>query len=363
MQDRSFMQKALKLASKGRGTTSPNPMVGAVIVKEGKIIAADHHKKPGSPHAEILALKKAGAQAKGATLYVNLEPCCHIEKKTPPCTKSIIKAGIKKVVIAMIDPNPQVSGKGIEELKKAGIKIETGIMMEEAKRLNEAFIKYITKKVPFVILKIAQSLDGKIATSTGESKWITGKKAREYVHKLRNEVDAVLVGIGTVKKDNPSLTCRIPGGRNPYRVIVDTSLSIPLTAKVLRHNDGKTLIAATKSSSREKINRIVSMGCRVIMTRERAGMVDLKHLLKELGRLEITSLMIEGGSLINASALSNKIVDKVILFIAPKIIGGKDAIPSIGGKSPALLKDAFKIKDLQIKTMGKDIVVEGYIHY
>jgi diaminohydroxyphosphoribosylaminopyrimidine deaminase/5-amino-6-(5-phosphoribosylamino)uracil reductase len=363
MQDRLFMQKALELASKGRGTTSPNPMVGAVIVKGGKIIAADYHKKPGSPHAEILALKKAGAQAKDATLYVNLEPCCHIEKKTPPCTKSIIKAGIKRVVVAMIDPNPQVSGKGIEELKKAGIRIETGIMMEEAKRLNEAFIKYITKKVPFVTLKIAQSLDGKIATSTGESKWITGKKAREYVHKLRNEVDAILVGIGTVKKDNPSLTCRIPGGRNPYRVIVDSSLSIPPTAKVLRHDDGKTIIAVTENSAQEKINKILSKGCRVIKTRERAGMVDLKHLLKELGRLEITSLMIEGGSSINASALSNKIVDKVIFFIAPKIIGGKDAIPSVGGRSPTLLKDAFRIKDLQIKTLGEDIVVEGYIHY
>src|SRR4030066_1792998 len=244
MSNKTFMQKALSLAAKGKNRTSPNPMVGAVIVKGDKIIAADYHRKAGTPHAEILALKKAGSKARGAALYINLEPCCHTEKKTPPCTKSIIRSGIQKVVVALLDPNPKVSGRGIKKLQAAGIKTDVGIMKSKAEKLNEAFIKFITKKEPFVILKIAQSIDGKIATAKGESRWITGKEAREYVHKLRNEVDAVLVGIGTVRKDNPSLDCRIKGGRNPYRIIVDSNLCISLNAKVLKHNDNKTIIAA-----------------------------------------------------------------------------------------------------------------------
>ena len=246
MSDEIFMKKALTLAARGRGRTSPNPMVGAVIVKSGKIIASDYHKKAGGPHAEILVLKTAGKRAKGATLYVSLEPCCHTDKKTPPCTRAIIRSGIKKVVAAMIDPNPKVSGMGLKELRKAGIETVSGIMEKEALKLNEAFIKHITAKEPFVILKIAQSLDGKIATAKGESRWITGEKAREYVHRLRNEVDAILVGIGTVKKDNPSLDCRIKGGRNPYRIIVDSRLDISLNAKVLKHRDNKTIIATIR---------------------------------------------------------------------------------------------------------------------
>ncbi len=360
MSNKTFMKKALALAAKGKGRTSPNPMVGAVIVKNGKVIAADYHRKAGTPHAEIRALKKAGNKARGADLYINLEPCCHTEKRTPPCTKAIIESGIKKVVTAMIDPNPEVSGKGLEELHTAGIKTETGIMEAEAKRLNEAFIKYITKKEPFVILKIAQTLDGKIATSRGESKWITGEEARKYVHKLRNEVDAVLVGIGTVKKDNPSLDCRIRGGKNPYRIIVDSRLQIPVASKALKHNDGRTIIATTKTAHKNKIGLLKARGASILAVKEKAGKVDLKNLMKELGRLEITSVMIEGGSSINASALSGRIVDKVLFFMAPKILGGVDSIPSIGGKSPALLKGALKLKDPQIMNFGEDILVEGY---
>jgi len=367
MSDEIFMKKALSLASKGKGRTSPNPLVGAVVVKEGKIIASDYHRKAGTPHAEALALLKAGTDAKGATLYVNLEPCCHTEKRTPPCTQSIIQAGIKKVVTAMIDPNPKVSGMGLEELRKAGVRTYSGVMEKEAKRLNEAFIKHITKKEPFVILKIAQSLDGKIATFRGESKWITGEKAREYVHKLRNEVDAVLVGTGTVIKDNPSLDCRVGRGRNPYRIIVDGSLRIPLDSKVLKHDDGKTIIAAIAAKSggkgnwQKKIELLNNMGVRVLTVKEKDGKVDLKSLMKELGRLDITSVMIEGGSSINASALASGIVDKVMLFTAPKIIGGVDSIPSIGGKSPALLKSAFRLNNLRIKKIGEDVLMEGYM--
>ncbi len=390
MSDKTFMHKAIRLAAKGKGRTSPNPMVGAVIAKGGKIIAADYHRKAGTPHAEALALNKAGKRAQGSTLYISLEPCCHTDKKTPPCTKSIIAAGIKRVVVAIIDPNPKVSGRGLRELQKAGIETLSGIMEAEARKLNEAFIKYISEKRPFVILKIAQSLDGKIATASGESKWITGEKAREYVHKLRNEVDAVLVGIGTVKKDNPSLDCRIRKGRNPYRIIVDSNLQIPLDAKVLKHNDGKTIIATipphppllkegiisspfVKGGHREifskkecadyhkKIDILNDMGIRILTVKEKDGKVDLKFLMKELGKCEITSVMIEGGSSINASALASGIVDKVLLFTAPKIIGGVDSISSIGGKSLALLQNAFKLKNNRVRKIGDDILLEGYL--
>ncbi len=361
MSNKTFMQKALALAAKGKGRTSPNPMVGAVIVKSNKIIAADYHRKAGTPHAEILALKKAGSKARGAALYINLEPCCHTEKKTPPCTKLIIKSGVKKVIAAMLDPNPKVSGKGVKELQNAGIETEVGIMKAEAGKLNETFVKFITKKEPFVILKIAQSIDGKIATSKGESRWITGEEARGYVHKLRNEVDAVLVGIGTVRKDNPSLDCRIKGGRNPYRIIVDSNLQIPLNAKVLKHNDSKTIIAAGKTVNKKKMDCLKSKGVNILFVKANAGKIDLKELIKELGKLDIMSVMIEGGSSINASALSSGVVDKIMFFVAAKIIGGTDAVSSVGGKSPSLLKNAVRIKNLQIKKIGEDFLFEGYI--
>ncbi len=359
MPSKTFMQRALDLAARGKGRTSPNPMVGAVVAKGNKIIAEGYHKKAGTPHAEILALKKAGSKARGATLYINLEPCCHTDKKTPPCTKSIIKAGIKKVVTAMIDPNPKVSGRGIKELKGAGIKTETGTMNAEAKKLNKAFTKFITKKTPFVILKIAQSLDGKIATAKGESKWITGEESRKFVHKLRSEVDALLVGIGTIKKDNPSLDCRIRGCRNSYRIIVDSRLQIPLNAKVLKHKDKRTIIATTKKASSRKINFLKKLGNNVLIIKDRAGKINLKALMKALARLDITSVMIEGGSSVNASALSSGIVDKIMFFIAPKIIGGSDAVSSVGGKSPSLLKNALTLKDVQMTKIGKDILIEG----
>lgn len=355
------MQKTLALAARGKGKTSPNPMVGAIIVKKGKIVAQGYHKKAGTPHAEIVALKKAGPLSKGATLFVNLEPCCHTDKRTPPCTKSIIESGIRKVVVAMIDPNPKVAGMGMRELRRAGIKTEVGIMRAEAKKLNEAFIKFITKKEPFVFLKIAQTIDGKIATAAGNSQWITGTKSREYVHRLRNDVDALLVGIGTVKKDNPSLDCRLKGGMNPFRIIVDSSLRIPLDAKLLNHKDGRTIIATTEKAHPTKISRLTARGARVLVIDSKHNRVDLRKLIKELGRLDITSVMIEGGSTVNASALSSGIVDKVLFFIAPKIIGGTDSLPSIGGKSPALLKSAYGLKHLISTAVGDDLLIEGYL--
>lgn len=361
MDNRYFMKRTLSLALKARGRTSPNPMVGAVIVKEGNVVAEGYHKVAGTPHAEVIAIKMAGKKARGATLYVNLEPCCHTNKKTPPCTETIIKSGIQKTVIAMIDPNPEVSGKGIKKLKQAGIDVEVGVMEKEAIKLNEAFIKFITRKEPFVILKIAQSLDGKIATAKGESKWITGEKARRFVHNLRNEVDAVLVGIRTIIKDNPSINCRIKGGRNPYRIVVDTLLDIPLCAKVLGHDDRRTIIATTMKADRQKIKAVQKTGNKVLMIKGKKGLVDLMSLIKELGKLGITSVMIEGGSSISASALSDRIVDKVMFFVAPMIIGGVNAITSVGGSSPLQLKDALKIRNLRLRKFGEDILLEGYL--
>ena len=354
------MQRALELAAKAKGKTSPNPMVGAVIVQGHRIIAEGFHKKAGTPHAEIVALRKAGSKAKGATMFVTLEPCCHTKKRTPPCTKAIIAAGISKVIIAATDPNPSVSGKGIKELRAAGIETEVGVLRSEAKVLNEAFNKFITTKEPFVLLKIAQSLDGKIATSKGESKWITGKNARIHVHQLRNDLDAVLVGIGTVAKDNPSLDCRLRGGKNPFRVIVDSSLKIRPGSKVLGYNDNKTIIATTKKASEAKIKRLRASGVTVLVIKSKAGRVDLKSLIKELGKLDITGVMIEGGSSIASSAISAGIVDKVMFFVAPKIIGGTNSISSIGGKSPALLGNAVQLKNMKSTAAGDDILIEGY---
>ncbi|GBE40448.1 riboflavin biosynthesis protein RibD [bacterium BMS3Bbin09] len=355
------MQRALELANKAKGRTSPNPMVGAVIVKGYRIISEGYHKKAGTPHAEIVALKKAGNKAKDATMFVTLEPCCHTDKRTPPCTKAIIASGIKKVIIATNDPNPKVSGKGIKELRKAGIETEVGILRSEAKHLNESYNKFIIKKKPFVVLKIAQSLDGKIATAKGESKWITGKTARKHVHQLRNDLDAVLVGIGTVMKDDPSLDCRLRGGRDPYRIIVDSGLRIPLKSKVLGYSDNKTIIATTNKASKRKISQINTLGAKVLVIKSKSGMVNLKALMKELGKLDITGVMIEGGSSIASSAISSEIVDRVMFFVAPKIIGGTDSISSIGGKSPSLLGNAIKLKNLRAITIGDDILIEGYL--
>lgn len=357
------MQRALELAANAKGRTSPNPMVGAVIVKGHRIVSEGYHKKSGTPHAEAVALRKAGSKAKGATMFVTLEPCCHTEKLTPPCTKAIIASGIRKVIVATTDPNPKVSGKGIEELRAAGIETEVGILGPEARSLNEAFNKFITKKEPFVLLKIAQSLDGKIATAKGESQWITGKTARRHVHQLRNDLDAVLVGISTVKKDDPSLDCRIRGGRNPYRVIVDSSLRIPLRSKALSYSDNKTIVATTKKASERKIKKLRECGATVLVIKSKAGRVNLKTLMKELGKLDITGVMIEGGSAIASSALLAEIVDRVMFFVAPKIIGGTDSIPSIGGKSPSLLGNAIKLRDLKTTAAGDDILIEGYPVY
>ncbi|HLE41282.1 MAG TPA: bifunctional diaminohydroxyphosphoribosylaminopyrimidine deaminase/5-amino-6-(5-phosphoribosylamino)uracil reductase RibD [Nitrospirota bacterium] len=360
--DEKYMRMALRLAEKARGRTSPNPMVGAVVVKDGKVISRGWHRKAGEPHAEAIALKKAGGAARGATLYVTLEPCSHTGKRTPPCSPLVIQSGITRVVVAMTDPNPKVSRGGVKALSAAGIDVITGVVEPEARKLNEAYIKHIIKGMPFVTLKIAQTLDGKIATAWGESKWITGEKAREEAHRLRDINDAVLVGINTVLKDNPSLTTRIPGGRDPVRVIVDSTLRIPLNAKVLtQKSSAKTIVATLTNAPKGKTTKLQKAGVEVLMVKAAQGRVDLRDLMKKLGKMDIMSVLVEGGAEINYSALKAGIVDKAVLFIAPMLMTGKDALCSIGGTSPVKLSRALRLRDVTSHFVGQDLMFEGYI--
>ncbi len=358
--DKRYMRLALRLALRGTGTTSPNPLVGAVVVRGGKIIATGYHRLAGEDHAEIVALKKAGSRAKGATLYLNLEPCSHYGR-TPPCTNSIVSAGVREVVAGMVDPNPRVSGRGIRKLRRAGIRVRVGVLEEECRRLNEAFTQYITRRLPFVILKLAASLDGKIATSTGRSRWVTGEAARRYVHKLRNQVDAVLVGVGTVIADNPQLTCRVPGGRDPWRLVLDGHLRIPLSAKLL-HQRGpeKNIIVTGLRSSRTKIREIRKLGAQVWSFPLRDGKIPWTPLLKKLARMGILSVMIEGGGTTASGALLEKRVDKILFFYAPKIIGGdgRSMVEALGIKA---MHRSRQVTDLEVRKFGKDFLVSGYL--
>lgn len=356
-----YMRMALALAKKARGQTRPNPMVGAVVVKNGRVVGQGYHQRAGLPHAEALALQEASGTTRGATLYVSLEPCCHTDKKTPPCTEEIIRRGIKRVVVAMRDPNPKVAGKGLSRLLRAGIEVTEGIARKEAERLNEAYAKHITTGLPFVTLKLAMSLDGKIATSTGESKWISGERARQWIHSLRSEVDAVMVGVGTVRADDPLLTTH-GRGRNPVRVIVDSRLSLPLSAQVLSTEGGsRTIVATTPSAQKEKIRKLEAKGVHVITLPDKAGLVDLPALMAWLGKEGVMSLLIEGGATIASSAVREGLVDKVLFIVAPLLIGGQDAKSVIGGRSPESLKDAIRLKDIRVRRIGEDLVIEGHV--
>lgn len=360
----NYIKRALRLAAKGLGKTSPNPMVGAVIVKNGTIVGEGYHKKAGEAHGEINALAAAGCAAKGADLYINLEPCSHFGR-TPPCVEAVIKAGIKRVFIAMEDPNPQVAGQGIKRLEESGIEVRVGILEKEARRLNEVFIKYITQGVPFVTLKAATTLDGHIATKTGTSKWITGEKSRHHVHLMRSRADAILVGIRTVKKDDPSLTTRLHRGKgkDPVRIILDEKLEISFKAKALScESEANVIIATTQSASKDKIEKLVKLGNTVLVFDGSKGLVPFRALMKKLGDMEISSVIIEGGSLINASALKEDVVDKVAIYYAPKILGGSDSVNVIGGSGIESLSEAIAIKDMTIKKFGEDFLVEGYIN-
>ena len=356
-----YMDLALELAKKGIGKVNPNPLVGAVIVKDNEIIGTGYHEKYGGAHAEVNAIKNATKPLEGSTIYVTLEPCAHYGK-TPPCVDLIIDKKIKKVVIGMLDPNPIVSGRSIKKLKENDIEVIVGVEEEKCKKINESFIKYITSNLPFVILKSAISLDGKIATTTGESKWITSKEARIDGHLLRNKLSAIMVGINTIIKDNPKLTCRIENGRNPIRIIVDSSLRIPLDSNVIKNDDGLTIVATTKYANKSKREKLLNNNITVLEVIDKNKRVDLKELMSRLGNLKIDSILIEGGGTLNFSALEENIVDKIKFYIAPKILGGERSRSSIGGQGFYRLKDAVKLKGLTYENLSDELVVEGYVN-
>lgn len=356
------MRMALNLAKKGQGYTSPNPMVGAVIVKNGKVVGRGYHRAAGQAHAEVEAIEDAGIKAKGATLYVNLEPCNHTGR-TPPCTRRILSAGIRRVFMAMSDPHTKAGG-GAAFLKKHGIDVLSGVCEKEAIRLNEAFVKYVSTGCPFVVAKCAATLDGRIATRTGDSRWVTGEKARRFVHRLRHAVDAILVGIGTVRGDNPRLTTRLDSqkGVDPVRIVLDTHLSIPLDARILAlDSDADTLLITGENAAKAKRKKLQRDGVRIIEQPLEDGRIHLTSLMNRLGSEGITSLLIEGGSTVLASALKSGIVDKVLFFYAPKILGGDDGMPICRGTGAALMKDSIQLKHIRVQRFAEDVMIEGYI--
>lgn len=360
------MTLALRLAAKGRGKTSPNPMVGALVVKNGRIVGRGFHQGPGQPHAEILALKQAGPRARGATLYVTLEPCCHLLKRTPPCVPAVVQSGVRQVVIAMTDPNRMVKGRGIAALRRAGITVTIGIAQEEAVRLNRAYLHWVTTGRPYVTLKAGMTLDGKVATAKGESRWITGPRARQEAHRFRSRVDALVVGVGTVLKDNPTLTARISdhplklASRQPLRVVLDSRLRTPPTAKVCSKQErAKTLIVTTSRASQARRHLFEQAGTEVVPLSTKNGRVSLQALMTMLGRRGVTSVLIEGGSTVNAAALREKLVNHVMLYLAPTLMGGQDAKAVIGDRSPKRLAQALPLRHLTVRRIGKDLVVEG----
>ena len=360
--DERYMWMALDLARKAWGKTKPNPMVGAVLVKDGEVVGTGFHHRAGEPHAEIVALKQAGEKARGATLYTNLEPCSHFGR-TPPCTEALIEAGIRKVVMATSDPNPLVAGNGAAKLKQAGIKVKSGVLEEKAKRLNEVFFKYIISGTPFVVVKTAMTMDGKIATSTGKSRWITGKKSRTFVHRLRSMCDGIMVGINTVLQDNPSLDVRLDGEGepSPIRIIVDSQGRLPLDAAVVNTaSQHKTILATTGSASEEKLAALRSRGVEVLVLPSQNGKVDLRALMLALGQQKITILLVEGGGTLNYSLLEQNLIDKLYCFVAPLLFGGKDAPTLMEGAGITEPDQAWAIENMEMKQLENDLLIIGY---
>lgn len=358
----SYMRWAIALALEGQGLTSPNPMVGAVVVKNNKIVGEGYHLMAGSAHAEVHALKKAGKLAKGADLYVTLEPCAHVGR-TPPCVDAIIKAQIRRVFIGASDPNPLVDGRGVRMLRNSGIKVVEGVLSDSCEKINDSYNKFIRTRVPHITLKAALSMDGKIATLNGESKWITNEKCREYVHRLRGFVDAIIIGGNTARIDNPRLTVRLKGfgGRGPKAVIVDSKLNLPLTLKLFKRSRGNLIVATTNAASPAKVKKIKRMGHEVVVCRKTSrGFVDIKDALIKLGRMEITSVLVEGGGEMFAQFFEKGFLDKLVICIAPKFIGGAglDFLPGVKIKA---MKDAAVLKGITLTEFGDNFVFEGHI--
>ncbi|MFC2017184.1 bifunctional diaminohydroxyphosphoribosylaminopyrimidine deaminase/5-amino-6-(5-phosphoribosylamino)uracil reductase RibD [Chloroflexota bacterium] len=360
-----YMEQPLSLAKLALGQVSPNPAVGAIVVKDGAIVGQGYTQPPGSWHAEVLALKQAGEAARGGVMYVTLEPCCQYGR-TPPCSQAIIAAGIAEVHLAMLDPNPLVSGRGKDELERDGIKIYVGEHEAEAKEINEAYTKFITTGVPFVTAKFAVSLDGKIATKSGDSKWISGNEARKYVHYLRYTADAVMAGVNTVLVDDPHLTARCCGGRGgtarkqPLRVIVDGRGRTPLTARLFSE-PGKALLVLGRLVTPEEKRALAQVGAELLELPSEEGLVDLKGLLKALGEREITSVLVEGGSILLGSLFDYGLIDKVVAFVAPIIIGGREAKTAVGGNGVSKVVDSLKLERTKLEKFGEDLMVSGYV--
>ena len=358
--DKRYLRLACRLAAKAAGRTSPNPIVGAVLVRGKRIVATGYHPFAGADHAEIVALKRAGDAARGATLYINLEPCSH-HGRTPPCTDALIRAGIREVVAGMKDPNPLVAGRGFARLRRAGVRVRSGPFAKECRTLNEAFAKYITQRLPFVTLKLAASLDGKIAAANGAARWISGAQSRAAVHRMRNQVDAVLVGSGTAIADDPQLTCRIRGGRNPWRIVLDSRLRIRPSAKLFHQRDpGKTIVVTGMNAPVAKARALEARRARVWRLPLRGGEIPWMALLRKLADSGIVSIMIEGGATVAASALRAKVVDKVTFFYAPRILGG-DGRAMIDELGIRRVNRSLRVRHISFRKSGTDLMASGYL--
>ncbi|HWK23847.1 MAG TPA: bifunctional diaminohydroxyphosphoribosylaminopyrimidine deaminase/5-amino-6-(5-phosphoribosylamino)uracil reductase RibD [Ureibacillus sp.] len=359
--DSEYMQLALDLAASAKGNTNPNPCVGAVLVKDGVIVGTGLHRKAGEPHAEVHAFKMAGDHAKGATLYVTLEPCSHYGK-TPPCANLVKESGVSRVVVATMDPNPSVAGRGINLLIEAGIEVEVGLLEQEARKLNERFIHNMLTNKPFVISKFAMTIDGKISTHNGHSKWITSEEARLQVHKLRHEVDAILVGVGTVLADNPSLTTRLPHreGKNPIRIILDSDLRTPLNANVVDTTEAQTIIVCHTEADQTKMNKLKEMGVQILSVSKNECGLDLEESLHQLYKMGITDVLVEGGAEINASFLRAGLINKFLVFIAPKVLGGRNSKTPFAGLDIDHMDEALQIEFDSIEQFGPDLCITAY---
>lgn len=359
--DEKYMRLAMQLAGNAIGRTSPNPLVGAVIVKDNRVVGCGWHRKAGTPHAEVHALNQAGELAQGADVYVTLEPCAHYGK-TPPCAKALVEAKVKNVYGGLLDVNPKVAGKGFKILEDAGIHVEYGFLQDELRKQNEVFFKWIEHKKPFVVLKAAMTLDGKIATATGQSKWITNETSRAYGYKLRDIYDGIMVGINTVIEDNPMLTARVDGGKNPIRIVVDSSLKIDINANVVQDKSAKTIVATTDKANKDKILKLQAQDVDVIVVdKDENDKVDIEKLLDILGQQNICSILVEGGATLSGSFVAKKLVDKVYFFIAPKIIGGKEAKTPVAGTGILNLQEALALKDIQIEKLEEDVLIIGRV--
>jgi len=360
--DERLMRQALSLARRGLGSTSPNPVVGALVVKDGRIIGSGYHKRAGVPHAEIMALREAGDGARGATLYVTLEPCNHYGR-TPPCTKAILESGISTVVIGIRDPNPHVTGGGAAYLRAQRLEVRCGVLDEACEAVNEVYIKYVTQDRPFVIIKAALTLDGWIATNRGDSKWITNERSRRFVHTLRRRADAIMVGVETVIADDPLLTPYLQkgSGRNPLRVIVDTHLRVPLESRIFtEETSALTSIAAGSRVSTAKKKRIEGLGAQVIRCKVRDGHVELEELLDKLAKNSICSVLVEGGAGLFSSIIRDRLVDKYYLFLAPKLLGGDNGVPFTRGAGCDIIKNCMELDIERVRRFDDDIMVEAY---